>query len=144
MFILLNGILKHVNGYKITKKLDSCKVYVRVSFWSKIKIYKGLCVTYHKDQPRHIVKLCENCPCLDFSGPYFPSFGLNEFSPNAGKYKPENLWIRTLFTQCYPNQYKRSTIKERVSRFSATSWTYLKLNSNTSQVSVSNVTTKND
>ena len=30
-----------------------------------------------------------------FSGPYFPVF-----SPNAGKYGPKNLRIRTLFTQC--------------------------------------------
>ena len=44
----------------------------------------------------------------EFSGPYFPAFGQNRrdtryfsiFSPNAGKYGPENLRIRTLFTQC--------------------------------------------
>ena len=29
-----------------------------------------------------------------FSGPYFPSFG-----PNAGKYRPEKLQIRAIFTQ---------------------------------------------
>ena len=39
-----------------------------------------------------------------FSGPYFPAFGLNTeylsaFSPNAGKYGPEKLRIRILFTQ---------------------------------------------
>ena len=43
-----------------------------------------------------------------FSGPYFPAFGLNTeratpyffvFSPNAGKYGPEKLRIRTLFMQ---------------------------------------------
>ena len=45
---------------------------------------------------------------LSFSGPYFPTFGLKTerygvsllFSPNAGKYGPEKLRIRTLFTQC--------------------------------------------
>ena len=51
-----------------------------------------------------------------FCGPYFPAFGLNterygeirrdtEYLPvfilNAGKYGPEKLRIRTLFTQCY-------------------------------------------
>ena len=36
-----------------------------------------------------------------FSGPYFTAFGLNmeRFSRNAGKYGPEKLRIRTLFTQ---------------------------------------------
>ena len=52
---------------------------------------------------------------LSFSGPYFLAFGLNTerysvslrdslylsvFSPNAGKYRPEKVRIRTLFTQC--------------------------------------------
>ena len=48
-----------------------------------------------------------------FSGPYFPAFGLNTeryeylsiFRPNAGKYKPEKLQIRALFTQCMPLIY---------------------------------------
>ena len=40
-----------------------------------------------------------------YSGPYFPTFGLNTerygvFSPNAGKYGPEKLRIQTLSTQC--------------------------------------------
>ena len=37
-----------------------------------------------------------------YSGPYFPAFGLNlsVFSPNTGKYGPEKLQIRILFTQC--------------------------------------------
>ena len=43
-----------------------------------------------------------------FSGPYFPYSDrirkytpcLSIFSPNAGKYRPENLRIRTLFNQC--------------------------------------------
>ena len=41
-----------------------------------------------------------------FCGPYFPTFELNPripyiaaFNPNAGKYRPEKLWIRTFFTQ---------------------------------------------
>ena len=45
-----------------------------------------------------------------FSGPFFPAIAPNTetcrdaeqisvFSPNMGKYKPENLRIRTLFTQ---------------------------------------------
>ena len=39
-----------------------------------------------------------------FSDPRFPAFGLNMyvflFSPNSGKCGPEELRIRTLFTQC--------------------------------------------
>ena len=39
-----------------------------------------------------------------FSGPYFPTFGLNTeylsiFSPNAWKHRPEKLRIQVLFTQ---------------------------------------------
>ena len=42
-----------------------------------------------------------------FSGQYFPALGVNRedkeylyiFSPNAGKYGPEKLWIWTLFMQ---------------------------------------------
>ena len=36
-----------------------------------------------------------------FSGPYFPPLRLNteRLSPNAGKYGPEKLQIRTHFTQ---------------------------------------------
>ena len=40
-----------------------------------------------------------------YSAPYFPALGLNTeryvFSPNAGKYGPEQLQIQTLFRQCY-------------------------------------------
>ena len=35
-----------------------------------------------------LFSLCEKCP---YSGPHFTAFGLNTvFSPNAGKYGPEN------------------------------------------------------
>ena len=48
-----------------------------------------------------------------FSSLYFPAFGLNterygeRKSPNAGKYGPEKLRIRTLFTQCPCSKYQR-------------------------------------
>ena len=48
---------------------------------------------------------CVKSVCIrSFSGPFFPAFGLNTpylffFSPNAGKYGPEKLRSRTLFTQ---------------------------------------------
>ena len=54
----------------------------------------------------------QDTACLvirSFSGPYFPALGLNTertstylslFSPHAGRYRPEKLWIRTLFTKC--------------------------------------------
>ena len=60
--------------------------------------------------------LREKCPYSEFSWSYFPAFGLNTsylsvfnanagkhgpaFSLNAGKYRPEKLRLRTLFTQC--------------------------------------------
>ena len=52
----------------------------------------------------HCVKIVQ---ILNFSGRYFPAFGLNTeiygvniFSPNAGKQGPEKLCIWKLFTQC--------------------------------------------
>ena len=44
--------------------------------------------------------------------PYFPALGLNTerygvFSPNAGKYGPEKLRIRTFFTQCDVSKFWR-------------------------------------
>ena len=53
----------------------------------------------------------EKCPYTEFfSGPYFPTFGLNlEYlsivSPNVGKYGPEKLRTQTLFTQCIFHNY---------------------------------------
>ena len=52
--------------------------------------------------PHHCVK---SVRIRSFPGPNFPAFGLNTpylsvFSPNAGKYGPEKLQLRTLFTQC--------------------------------------------
>ena len=53
---------------------------------------------------RHCVKCVR---IRSFSGPYFPAFRLNierdtkfpsVLSPNAGKYRPEKLRIRTLIT----------------------------------------------
>ena len=70
------------------------------------------------------VEYCAESVCIpSFSGPYFPAFGLNterrdteylsEFSPNAEKYRPEKLRIRTLFTQrrSFTNFKKRSDFK---------------------------------
>ena len=50
----------------------------------------------------------KKCPYLEFFWSVFSVFELNTgdteylsvFSPNAGKYGPEKLRIRTLFTQC--------------------------------------------
>ena len=41
------------------------------------------------------LSLCESVRIRSFSGPY-----LSVFSPNTGKYGPENLPIQILFTQC--------------------------------------------
>ena len=60
-----------------------------------------LCIFYTSD-----ISLREECTYSEFSGPYFPAFGLNIrtpylslFSLNARKYGPEKLRIRTFFTQ---------------------------------------------
>ena len=37
VFILGDSILKHVNSYEITKKLDNCKVYAKIFSGEKIK-----------------------------------------------------------------------------------------------------------
>ena len=50
----------------------------------------------------------KSVPIRIYCGPHFPAFGMNlkrykylsVFSPNVGKCGPEQLWIRTLFTQC--------------------------------------------
>ena len=48
--MLGDSILKHVNGYEITKKLNNC---IREEFfWSRNKIYGGLCLTHYQDQSR--------------------------------------------------------------------------------------------
>ena len=52
--------------------------------------------------------LRESVRIRSFSGPYFPAFGLTierysvslQIQSNAGKYRPEKLQIRALFTQC--------------------------------------------
>ena len=69
--------------------------------------------------------LREKCPYFGvFSGPYFIAFRLNRerygvygvtgylsvFSPNAGKYRPEKLQIRTFFTQCRSLHYAMTLI----------------------------------
>ena len=46
----------------------------------------------------HKNTLREKFPYSEFSDPYFPTFGLN-IQSKCGKYGPENLEIRTLFTQ---------------------------------------------
>ena len=63
-----------------------------------------------KDFTQNIERYCvESVRVRSYSGPYFPAFGLNKdritpylslFSPNAGKYGPEQLRI---LTQCVRN-----------------------------------------
>ena len=57
----------------------------------------------------HMNKIAQNCVksvrIRTFSSPNVPAFGPNTpylsiFNPNAGKYGPEKLRIRMLFTQC--------------------------------------------
>ena len=56
--------------------------------------------------PHNFPHCVKNVRIRSFSGPYFPAFVLNTdrygvFTPNAGKYGPENVQIRALFTQCH-------------------------------------------
>ena len=56
-----------------------------------------------------------------FSGAYFPAFGLNTFpylflfSPNAEKYGPEKLGIRTLFMQCSGMKWVKRLLNYKLS-----------------------------
>ena len=62
-------------------------------------IAKTVIKVSNKNTKMHCVK---SIRISKLSGPYFPTFGMNTeiyFSPNAGKYGPEKLRMRTLFTQ---------------------------------------------
>ena len=81
-------------------------------------------------QTQGYLALHEKFPYSEFSGPYFSAFGLNTerwrdiqyvsvVSPNAGKYGPGKLRIRTLFTQCrnLPNIYGGAVLRKIVKGF---------------------------
>ena len=61
-----------------------------------------------------LITLRKKCLYSEFSGRYFLAFGLNTetfsvisvFSPNAGKYEPEKLQIRTLHAVTTSNKYR--------------------------------------
>ena len=55
VFILGDSILKHVNGYEITKKLDNCKVYVKSFSGAKIKCMEDYAQPTIRTNPDHIV-----------------------------------------------------------------------------------------
>ena len=55
VFILGDSILKHVNGYGITKKLDNCKVYVKSFSEAKIKCMEDYAQLTIRTNPDHIV-----------------------------------------------------------------------------------------
>ena len=55
VFILGDSILKHVNGFEITKKLDNCKVYVKSFSGAKIKCMKDYAQPTIGNNPGHIV-----------------------------------------------------------------------------------------
>ena len=52
VFILGDSILKHVNGYEITKKTGQLQSIREEFFWSKNKMYGGLCATCYQNQSR--------------------------------------------------------------------------------------------
>ena len=100
VFILGDSILKHVNSYEITKKLDNCKVYVKIFSGEKIKCMEDYAQTTIRTNPDHIVIY----------------LGTNDLSSK----------------------------KESAGISSAIVYLTLKLKSGTCQVSVSNLTTRND
>ena len=73
-------------------------MFVFTSLYSN-KIWKKYTIHF-RDQDATSSRKVEHAPCvksvrfLSFPGPYFPAF-----SPNAGKYGPQKLRIRALFTQ---------------------------------------------
>ena len=100
VFILGESILKHVNGYEITKKLDNCKVYVKSFSGAKIKCMEDYAQPAIRTNPDHIVI----------------HVGTNDLSSK----------------------------KESAEISSAIVYLALKLKSDTCQVSVSKLTTRND
>ena len=78
------------------------KFCIMVFNWSVLIcpiVYYLTCIAYEY----HIYNCVNSVFVRSFSGPYFPAFGLNwdtkylsVFTPNAGKYGPEKLRIRTV------------------------------------------------
>ena len=74
---------------KISNSCQKCGVFV----------YKDCFESFHTRSEVLLSQYVKSVCIRTFSGPYFPTFGL-VISPNAGKYGPKKLWIRTLFTRC--------------------------------------------
>ena len=55
VFILGDSILKYVNDYKITKKLDNCKIYLKSFSGAKIKCMENYVQHTMRTNPDHIV-----------------------------------------------------------------------------------------
>ena len=77
---------------------------------------------------------CLESACIrSYSGPHFPAFGLNRerywrdtlylsvFSPNAGIHGPEQ-WIRTPFTQCLTQCFKKIIIIVIINKWKKLAW----------------------
>ena len=59
--MLGDSILKHANGYEITKKLDNCKVYAKSFSGANIKCMENYAQPTIRTNPDHIViHVCAN------------------------------------------------------------------------------------
>ena len=94
LFLRKCVLFSHVDMSKCSNYLQSLP-WCRRQETLKMNICPFCILGPYKRRNKHFVK---SARIRSFSGPYFPS-NLSVFSPNAGKYGPEKLRIRTLFTQ---------------------------------------------
>ena len=75
-------------------------------------------IFYTADQPKaKWLSLLEKCPYSKFFWSLFLRIRTDVFSPNVGKYGPEKLRIRTLFTQYFHTSRITSQMKNSSQRF---------------------------
>ena len=95
--------LSFIRNINFVQTLHSREKFLQNSFLKSHHFTKINSIKINSCKNYHCVK---NVPIRSFSGPYFPAFVLNTerylfvLSPNGEKYRPEQLRIRTLVTQC--------------------------------------------
>ena len=99
-FLLSISPVKSIEKFLLRKPRVNYRI-LELEFSSNSSFLRVLYIFFSDFLCRHCVKRVR---IQSFSGPQFPAFGLNTpyltvFSPNVAKYGPEELRIRTLFTQ---------------------------------------------
>ena len=110
----------NIPNIKLEKSIpESCDFQVKIRrslvFTSvSIALLNNLFLVWLLREEYPLITLRKKCLYSEFSGRYFLAFGLNTetfsvisvFSPNAGKYEPEKLQIRTLHAVTTSNKYR--------------------------------------